>query len=164
MIAPVESAPQRSALRDLLTEFHAWMAAHAGDVYDADAELAEDRELLARDAGSRAWLARVDGAPAGCVLLYGQSPSLAEFGRLWVRPADRGSGVGRALVKTVIAEARAAGYETLGLTTPPWAHASHDLYESLGFERAPPYPETRLDEQHHDDAIFMQQSLAGDRS
>lgn len=161
MITAVETDADRAALRALLDEFHAWMVAHAGDAYDADAELAEDLAALANDPRSWAWVAREDGQPAGCVLLHGQSGTLAEFRRLWVRPAARGSGLGRSLVETVIGAARDQGFETVGLTTPPWSEASHVLYESLGFERTPPYPETRLDEQHHDDAIFMQLALTG---
>jgi hypothetical protein len=54
-------------------------------------------------------------------------------------------------------------FSSKGLTTPPWADASHSLYESMGFERTPPYPETRLPEQYHDKAIFMQLSLGDSR-
>lgn len=93
------------------------------------------------------------------MLLYGESTDLAEFRRLWVRSAHRGRGVGRRLVEVVARTARTNGYRTLALTTPPWSEAAQKLYESLGFERTPPYPETRLDERYHDDAIFMQLSL-----
>lgn len=159
MITAVDSDADRELLRDLLVEFHEWMTDHAGDVYDPKAELAEDVESLAREDESWAWVAREGGSPAGCVLLYGETDDVAEFRRLWVRPAFRGAGVGRALVRTVVDEARARGYDTLGLTTPPWATASHALYESMGFERTPPYPETRLPERYHDEAIFMRRSL-----
>lgn len=156
---PVESDRDRSALRELLVEFHEWMAERAGDIYDPDEELAEDFDSLADDPGSRAWVARVEEDPAGCVLLYGLSDELAEFRRLYVRPAYRGEGVGRRLVERAIDRARAQGYETLGLTTPPWSEAAQELYESMGFERTPPYPETRLPERYHDEAIFMRLDL-----
>lgn len=161
-LSPVESATDREALTGLLVEFHEWMAEHAGDVYDPDAELEDDLAALNGESGCSAWLARLDAAPSGCVLLFGPSESLAEFRRLWVTQSARGTGLGRALVEQVIDAARAGGFETVALTTPPWAEASHALYESLGFERTPPYPETRLDEAHHDDAIFMQLDLAVD--
>lgn len=158
MIVTVDSEENRSVLRELLVEFHEWMAEH-DDVYDPEEELTECFQSLERERESWAWIARNDGAPAGCVLLYGETDALAEFGRLWVRPIHRGTGIGRTLTRTVIEKARSQGYETLGLTTPPWAEASHSLYESLGFEQTPPYPETRLPEEHHDQAIFMQLSL-----
>lgn len=156
-ITAVDSEDDR--LRSLLVEFHEWMVDHAGDVYDPETELAEDLRSLEREAESWAWIARFDGTPTGCVLLYGETDDLAEFKRLWVRPAHRGKGIGQALTQTVVDAARAHGYGTLGLTTPPWGEAAHALYESMGFERTPPYPETRLPERYHDDAIFMQFDL-----
>lgn len=159
-VSPVTSEADREGLRPLLGAFHAWMHDHVGDVFDPDDELTSDLESLSANPRAWAWLARHDGTPAGCVLLYGQSETVAEFRRLWVQPAARGNGLGRALVRTVVEAARARGYETLGLTTPPWAEASHRLYESMGFERTPPYPETRLDKAHHDEAIFMRLDLS----
>jgi GNAT superfamily N-acetyltransferase len=158
MIVSVDSAEDHSALRELLMEFHGWMAEH-DDAYNPQNEFTEDLESLEGEPESWAWIARSEGTPAGCVLLYGETDSLAEFRRLWVRPAHRGTGMGRSLTQSVIEKARSQGYETLGLTTPPWADASHALYESMGFEKTPPYPGTRLPEKFHDKAIFMQLSL-----
>lgn len=158
-ITPVETEAHRSDLWTLLGEFHEWLRDNVPHEYDPEAGLARDRRSLPRESESCAWVARHDGGPAGCVLLYGENDDLAEFQRLWVRPAHRGHGIGRQLTRRVIDEAQARGYETLGLTTPPRGEAAHALYESLGFERTPPYPETRLDEAYHEHAIFMQLDL-----
>lgn len=154
-ITPVETDAQRSDLWPLLHEFHEWLRTHVPHEYDPKTGLATDRRSLGSQSAFWAWLARLDGEPVGCVLLYGVTDDLAEFGRLWVRPAHRNHGIGRRLTRTVIAEARTRGYETLGLTTPPWSEAAHKLYEAVGFERVSPYPETRLPEKYHEDAIFM---------
>lgn len=161
-ITEVDGA-QHAELRSLLAEFHEWLADHAPVAYRPAAGLEEDVRSQAREPESWAWVAGVDGFPAGCVLLYGQTDEIAEFRRLWVRPRYRGEGIGRALTRTVVRAAGSHGYETLGLTTPPWSDAAQALYESMGFERTAPYPETRLAERHHDDAIFMQRSLADGR-
>lgn len=129
MIVAVDSGEDHSVLRDLLVEFHEWMVEHAGDVYDPQSELTEDVESLKRERESWAWIARNDRTPAGCVLLHGVTDTVAEFRRLWVRPTHRGTGIGRELTLTVIEKADSQGYETLGLTTPPWAETSHALYE-----------------------------------
>lgn len=158
MIEAVDPDEDHGTLESLLVEFHEWMVEH-DDAYDPEIELAEDLESLRTDTESWAWVARHEGDPAGCVLLHGESDSLAEFRRLWVRPPARGRGLGWTLTQTVVEKAKSEGYERLALTTPPWAEASHSLYESMGFERTAPYPETRLPEKFHDEAIFMQRTL-----
>lgn len=157
-ITAVDSATDRSVLRPLLSAFHEWLLAHE-DSHDPETALARDVLSLERASESRAWIARWGETPAGCVLLYGASDDLAELKRLWVEPAYRGEGIGRALTWRAVEAARERGYERVGLTTPPWSETAHAIYESMGFERTPPHSETRLPERYHDDAIFMQLDL-----
>lgn len=160
MIESVDPDGDLSRLRSLLVEYHAWMDEHAGETYAPERQRDEDIASLRRETESWAWVSIQENEPAGCVLLYGQTEEIAEFKRLWVTPEFRGRGVGRALTRRVVDEARTQGFETLGLTTTPWSDAAQALYESMGFERTGPYPETRLSEEHHDLAIFMQLPLA----
>jgi carbonic anhydrase len=86
-------------------------------------------------------LALVDGVPAGCVALRRFDAARCEAKRLWVRPAFRGQGIGRALIDWVIAEARLAGYrEMVGDTMPAMSQALA-MYDRYGFERTGPYSE-----------------------
>jgi putative acetyltransferase len=78
-------------------------------------------------------------AAAGCVALRPWGEHACEMKRLYVRPAFRGSGAGRALVKELIAAAQSMGYETMLLDTLPSMQAAHELYKSLGFRPIPPY-------------------------
>jgi carbonic anhydrase len=60
--------------------------------------------------------------------------------RLWVRPAYRGHGLGLALCRRLIDEARAIGYETMRLDTIGASMArAVALYRSLGFKQIEPY-------------------------
>jgi len=54
---------------------------------------------------------------------------------LWVAPAARGRGVGKALVNTVLAWAKDAGYEQLMLWVVEGNSAAESLYRRTGFRR-----------------------------
>jgi putative acetyltransferase len=83
----------------------------------------------------RLLIALVDGAPAGCVALRRLDASRAEGKRLWVRPAFRRHGIGRALLERLRLEAIAAGYREIAGDTLPVMGEALGLYERLGFER-----------------------------
>lgn len=163
-IVRVDGDTHRSLLEGLLAEYHEWMktmvSRETGASYDAESSVDADlQDVVDSPMMCLGWLAFQGDEPAGCALLYGVADDLAELKRLYVRPAHRGHGLGRALTETVVDVADARGYDTLALTTPPWSDTAHGLYDSLGFKRTEPYPETRLPERYHDEAIFMQLDL-----
>jgi GNAT superfamily N-acetyltransferase len=79
------------------------------------------------------WLAASDDTGIGCVALRPLDANAAEVKRMFVDPAWRGRGVGRALMETVIAGARERGYPILRLGTLHDMNAAQELYRSLGF-------------------------------
>lgn len=97
----------------------------------------------------RLLLATVDGQPAGCVALRPFDQTRGEVKRLYVRPQFRGSGVGKALMNSLAAEARAVGYSELIADTIPQVMATAlAMYERLGFERIDPYSNETPEAQH----------------
>ena len=84
-------------------------------------------------------LALQDGQSAGCVALRGLAEDICEMKRLFVRPAYRGLGIGKALAETIIVEARRRSYKKMCLDTVPTMQEAQTLYESLGFQDTEPY-------------------------
>ncbi|BBH69142.1 MarR family transcriptional regulator [Actinoplanes sp. OR16] len=81
-----------------------------------------------------AWIAEVDGARAGSVMLVaGEDPAVAKLRVLLVTEAARGWGLGSKLVAECLSFARAAGYRTVTLWTVDECVSARRIYEAAGF-------------------------------
>lgn len=83
-------------------------------------------------------LAREGDAVVGCAAVRRVDALCAEMKRVYLRPAARGTGLGRRLVTEVLTEARRLGYQRVCLDVLPEFTAAQALYRSLGFVPAPP--------------------------
>ena len=72
--------------------------------------------------------------------------------RLFVRPAFRGRGIGKALARAILEEGRRIGYKRMRLDTA--MEPAKSLYKSLGFCEIPPYQQVPVD-----GVVFMELEL-----
>lgn len=78
-------------------------------------------------------------APVACGMFRSFGPGVAEIQRVYVSPAARGLGAGRAMVEALMAQAKADGHRLVRLDTGRGLKAAIALYERLGFTECPPY-------------------------
>jgi ribosomal protein S18 acetylase RimI-like enzyme len=136
---PVRTADDLAAVVALLEDYVATLTVDLG-YQDFSGELAglpgkyappKGELLLARDAADR---------PLGCVGLRPIPPDGGcEMKRLYLLPAARGLGLGKAMTEAVIQMARSLGYGALRLDTLPSMTTALRLYDAMGFERTGPY-------------------------
>jgi putative acetyltransferase len=132
---------------DLATEGYPPESTHGYDV----------ATLLAR--GVTFVVARIDGAPVGCggvqVVRDPRREVFAELKRMYVRPAHRGTGVSRAILRALLRHAEAGGVRVLRLETGVRQHAALAFYRREGFSEIPPFPPYRPDPE----SVFLERRL-----
>lgn len=110
---------------------------------DFAAELAGLPGKYAPPAGALLLARGAARAPLGCVALRPMdAPGRCEMKRLYVSPAGRGLGLGRALVEAIFDEARRLGHREICLDTLPSMTEAIALYARLGFAPIAPYYDT----------------------
>jgi putative acetyltransferase len=130
------SAADIAHARELFEEYAAWLNVDLCFQGFAD-ELAT---LPGKYAPPRGRLFLAGDPPVACIALRPlEEAGVGEVKRLYVRPPARGTGLGRALVETVLSHARAIGYRELRLDTADWMADALRLYGRLGFRERSPY-------------------------
>ncbi|TVY49162.1 Acetyltransferase [Lachnellula occidentalis] len=151
-----------SSIRTLFTSYVSWLDIDL-TFQNFTQELASLPGLYAAPTGCLLLAVLESGEAVGCVALR-PLPSksapisaseevrdavkerrICEVKRLFLTPESRGLGIGRALVKAVIAEAQKLGYEEMKLDTLPRMVGARRLYESMGFVETERYYETPLE-------------------
>lgn len=130
------------AYRDLLADRTANVPDILETYYakDAYARLLEDLPRIHARPSGDILLAEHKGAVVGCGMYYPLSaPGLCEIKRVFIDPAARGLGAGRAIMQAGMDGARADGFKRMVLDTIVNLTEAIRLYETLGFEAAEPF-------------------------
>jgi len=85
-----------------------------------------------------------ESAPVACGALRSLGEGVCEIKRLYVRPAEQGSGLGRRLAERLIVRARDRGFATMRLDTLATMQAAQRMYRSLGFREVGAYYDNPL--------------------
>ena len=84
-------------------------------------------------------VAYLDGEPVGCAGVKRLDAVTGEVKRVFLRPAARGRGIGRALMAALEADGRALGFERLRLDTGDRQPEALGLFRSLGYREIDDY-------------------------
>jgi putative acetyltransferase len=107
----------------------------------------------------RFFLARLDGLAVGCggVAMF---EDYAELKRMYTRPAARGRGVAKALLRRIEDEARGANKPVLRLETGVRQREAIGLYEHAGFQPRGPFgPYATMPAPNIEASLFFQKTL-----
>jgi putative acetyltransferase len=101
------------------------------------------------------WTARFDGQLVGCAALLRHEDGSGEVKSMFLRPAARGSGISKLLLKAVETKAKELRLTRLDLETGTDSHAARGLYESAGYRLRGPFAQYKLDP----NSVFMTKDL-----
>jgi len=130
-IEPTDNLALARIIRDALTEFK---ANKPGTVYFDDST---DHlyELFQQEKGIYNVVIDNDKILGGGGIVHttGLAMDTCELVKLYLSPAARGKGIGRALMQKCLEEAKNAGYKKVYLETMPELISAIPLYEQFGF-------------------------------
>lgn len=138
---PDDDATVAQLVRAYVAEANPLLVALAGrTIVPADEALARRWVTSSRAEGALVLLVVRGESALGTGTLRQLDPGISEVKRMYVRPEARGSGIGGALLDTLVAEARARGSSAVRLDSAPFQLQAHVLYRSRGFVEREPYP------------------------
>jgi putative acetyltransferase len=140
-ITIVEEQPDSPDALKLLGELDEALWLHP---YPPESRHAFTVEKLLRE-GVAFFVARMDAEPAACGGLKLFDSEYGEIKRMYVRPAFRGRGLGKAVLNHLADYAQQQQVNLLHLETGIYQVEAIGLYESWGFRRRPPFGEYKVD-------------------
>lgn len=172
LIRQADIVAERADIRELWHDYLDWMVAEIDRHYGIVAALVEQTGTLEQfldhslnelqvcvPPAGRLLLAVDSGSAVGCGTLLPLDERAAVIQRMYVRPAQRGRGIGRQLLEGLLQGAREAGYQRVLLESARFMHGAHALYRSASFTETEPYPQSQVPRDFWPYWIFMERVL-----
>lgn len=141
-VTRAETPEDLDAVRGLVRAFVRWAMARIDNSDNPEVfaglevELASLPGRYGPPSGFQA-LARLDGAPAGCVAFFDRGNGVLEIKRMFVEPSARGHGIGGRMLDLLLAQGKAMGHRRALLWSHHSMHSAHAVYERGGFRKVP---------------------------
>jgi ribosomal protein S18 acetylase RimI-like enzyme len=147
---------QGPALESIITLFKAYLGELNEDLCFQSFDSEIDNPLYKYSAPAGAlFIATYNATPVGCIALQPlPEAGTCEMKRLYVNPEYRKLGIGDALVKALLLEAKILDYTLMKLDTLERLQAAIKLYQKFGFETVNAYYNNPLP-----GVVFMQKEL-----
>ena len=150
-VSIVPERPDSAVVVELIGELEAYLV----PMYPAESRHGYSVEKLLREEVAF-FVMRCGAGVAGCGGVQLVESAYGEVKRMYVRPAYRGRGLGKAILDHLAAYARSHDLEVLRLETGIYQTEAIQLYEGWGFERRPPFGEYRVDPL----SVYLEKSIA----
>jgi GNAT superfamily N-acetyltransferase len=166
LINEVRGSNDLAAVIDLCNGFLAWARDRYGDKrWIVDRYYAPEKWAAVLSSLPKAHappdgemlLARLDGRPAGCVMMQRIDDQTCEMKRMFVRSEAQGHKVGRRLCERIMSIASERGYSRMRLDTGVNHDEALALYRTVGFRVIGPYYDPP--EEIRDHLVFMEAEL-----
>jgi len=169
---PIDLQVHRSQVFDLMVEYSEWMAKEIWEHFKIDIlaargfssvreYVASDFDRLISEVSSRGvfYLVEFEGVIIGMGALDQIGEKTGAIKRMYIRPAYRGKGYGKALLQQLLQKAKEFGYHAIYLDSARFMTAAHNLYRSFGFVECEEYPETEILPQARSYWLCMKKTL-----
>lgn len=144
-VVTTDAGPRTVVVRQPIAGDYGWVVARHGAIYAEEygwdaafeglvAQIVGDFVTDHDPTRERAWIAEVDGTPAGCVFCVAKDHDTAQLRMLLVEPWARGLGIGTRLVSECVRFATDTGYRSITLWTNDVLVSARRIYEAAGFE------------------------------
>jgi GNAT superfamily N-acetyltransferase len=164
-IQQAELEQDADLVRQVFWEYLQWADARLRREYGIELDIESLQQQSMRELDKFAppqgsLLLAMDGTRvAGVACMRQLDEQTVEIKRMYVRQPYRGRGIGRALLRGLLEQAKEVGYALVRLDSTRFMRQAHALYRSEGFREIGPYPGSEIPKEFQVHWVFMERDL-----